>query len=289
MRDIRTEIERINEVVSFPTIVSEILNAMSGDNVTMNKVAALIETDVAMTTKILRVANSPFYGLRGTVKSIASAIKMLGLDETGRFLLTYHMKSRLFAINPQQRKRLERLWRHSITTATLARLLAVRANVQTGGKEYTAGVLHEMGKLVLIQYFPDTIPVVEQMIADLGMTDVEAENQIAAISHCEIGSELGEKWGLPAEFTEVMRCHHAAKTAEINPLLAALVRCADLLCEQFGYGIGERSGEYSFHEDESFDVLQVTIPYFRDTASEDIKAAMAEDLEKNLEFIKTIG
>ena len=166
------------EVVSFPTIVMEILNAMSGDNVTMNKVAALIETDVAMTTKILRVANSPFYGLRGTVKSVGNSVKMLG---------------------------------------------------------------------------------------------------------------LGEKWGLPAEFTEVMRCHHAAKTAEVNPLLVALVRCADLLCEQFGHGIGERSGEYSFYEDESFDILQMTIPYFRDTAPENIKAAMAEDLEKNLEFIKIVG
>ncbi|MCX6138041.1 MAG: HDOD domain-containing protein [Ignavibacteriales bacterium] len=289
MRDIRTEIERINEVVSFPTIVAEILHAISSERVTIPKIAHLIETDAAMTTKILRVVNSPFYGLRGTVKSAADAVKMLGLDETGRFLLAYHMKSRVFAMNPQQSRRLKKMWEHSVSTATVARFLAVRANVQTAGKEYTAGVLHEMGKLVLIQYFPDTVPVVEQMIADLAMTDIEAENQIAAISHAEIGSELGEKWGLPPEFTEVMRCHHAAKTAEVNPLLVSIVRCADILCEQLGHGIGERSTEFSIQEDESFDILQQTIPYFGETDPAEIKAAIAADLEANAEYLKLIA
>jgi HD-like signal output (HDOD) protein len=288
VRDVRTEIERINEVVSFPTIVAEILQAISNERVTIPKIANLIETDAAMTTKILRVANSPFYGLRGSIKSVAGAVKMLGLDETGRFLLAYHMKSRVFAMNPQQNRRLQKMWKHSVTTATVARLVAVRSGVQTAGKEYTAGVLHEMGKLVLIQYFPDTVPVVEQMIADLSMTDVEAENQIAAISHSEIGSELGEKWGLPPEFTEVMRCHHAAKTAEINPLLVSIVRCADLLCEQLGHGIGERSVEFPFQEDESFDILQ-TVPYFRETDPADIKESIAADLEANMEYLKLVS
>jgi putative nucleotidyltransferase with HDIG domain len=289
MRDIRTEINRINEVVSFPTIVAEILDAISDEKVTTIKVTRLIESDPALTTKILRVANSPFYGLRGNVKNISSAITMLGLDETGRLLLTYHMKARLISLSAQQNFHLEALWKHSITTATLARLTATKFKLQTDGKEYTAGLLHDMGKLVLIQYFPDTIPVVEQLIRTMSLNDVAAETQTVAVSHTEIGSQLGEKWRLPSEYVEVMRCHHEPHTAAYNPLLTSLVRFSDLLTEQWGYGVGEQPDGFTIAGNECLRILGETEPRFAQLPIERISQELFTELEKNLEFIQMVS
>ncbi|MCX6137696.1 MAG: HDOD domain-containing protein [Ignavibacteriales bacterium] len=289
MRDIRNEINRINEVVSFPTVVAEILDAMTDEKITTSKITRLIESDPALTTKMLRVANSPFYGLRGNVKSIQSAITMLGLDETGRLLLTYHMKARLISLNQQQNARLEALWKHSVTTATVSRMVASRYKFLTDGKEYTAGLLHDMGKLVLIQYFPETNPVIEQMIRERSLCDVDAEVQVASISHTSIGSQLGEKWRLPSEFVEVMRCHHDVRTSEQNPLLTAVVRFADLLCEQWGYGVGEQPQGFTLAEDKAIRMLGEFDAFFRDRPLEQVIQDLTADFEKNLELIQLLS
>jgi putative nucleotidyltransferase with HDIG domain len=289
MRDIRNEINRINEVVSFPTVVAEILDAMTDERITTSKITKLIESDPALTTKILRVSNSPFYGLRGNVKNIQSAITMLGLDETGRLLLTYHMKARLISLNPQQNARLESLWKHSVTTATVSRMVAQRYRFLTDGKEYTAGLLHDMGKLVLIQYFPETNPVVEQMIRDLSVCDVDAETQAASISHTDIGSQLGEKWRLPAEYVEVMRCHHDARTSLQNPMLTAVVRFADLLCEQWGYGVGEQPEGFVLGQDKCVKMLGEFGTSFGDIPIEQVMQDLAADFEKNQDLIQMLS
>ena len=169
MRDIRSEIDEINEIVPFPAVITEILSALSNDDVSTVKITRLIESDPALTTNILRAANAPYYGIRGYVKNVNSAIALVGLDETSRLLLAYHMKQRLIFLNMQQWGNLEALWKHSISTATLSRVIASHFKLKTGDKEFTAGLLHDMGKLVLIQYFPDSLTVTrtdDQRIVD---------------------------------------------------------------------------------------------------------------------------
>jgi HD-like signal output (HDOD) protein len=168
-------------------------------------------------------------------------------------------------------------------------MVVTRYKFLTDGKEYIAGLLHDMGKLVLIQYFPETSPVVEQMIRDLSVCDVDAEARAASISHTDIGSQLGEKWRLPAEYVEVMRCHHDARTSLQNPLLTAVVRFADLLCEHWGYGVGEQPEGFSLAEDKSIRMLGEFDPYFREHPLDQIIQTLAVDLEKNQELIQLLS
>lgn len=102
MRDIRTEIDQINEIVPFPAVAAEILAALRNDDIAAVKITKLVESDAALTTNILRAANAPFYGIRGHVNNVRSAITLIGLEETSRLLLTYHMKQRLIFLNMQQ-------------------------------------------------------------------------------------------------------------------------------------------------------------------------------------------
>ena len=280
MRDIRTEIDEINEIIPFPAVITEILAALSNDDVSTVKITRLIESDPALTTNILRAANAPYYGIRGYVKNVNSAIALVGLDETSRLLLAYHMKQRLIFLNMQQWGYLEALWKHSISTATLSRVLSSHFKFKTGDKEFTAGLLHDMGKLVLIQYFPDSLAVTRQMIRELSMRDVEAERQTVAISHTEIGGHLGNKWSLPPEFVEVMQCHHDAAEATVDPVLTSVVRLADLLCEQWGHGIGEQPQGFSIEDDACWKALTVADTSLAGRTSSDIGEEIKSEFEK---------
>jgi HD-like signal output (HDOD) protein len=144
MRDIRTEIDQINEIIPFPAVVAESLAALRNEDVATRKISKLIESDAAPTTIILRPANAPFYGIRGSVNNVGNAMTLIGLEETSRLLLTYHMKQRLIFLTMQQWGTLELLWKHSITTATLSRLFARHFKFKTSEKEFNAGLLHDM-------------------------------------------------------------------------------------------------------------------------------------------------
>lgn len=270
MRDIRTEIEKINEIVSLPTVLAEIMGELGKTEATSNKITSLIETDPALTGSILRAVNSPFYGLRWRVNSVSSAIALLGLTETGRLLTAFYMKQRLFSLNADQHSYLEMLWKHSVSTAAIARLVVKEYGILTGGKEFTAALMHDMGKIVLVQYFPKELVMINRMIRELEQQDISAEDQAVAISHPEIGGLLAEKWRLPLDYVEVMRLHHTPHLAELNPELTSVVRFSDLLAEQWGFGIGEQPPATLFEGDQSFTLLSQHEGRMKDQGFEEV-------------------
>jgi HD-like signal output (HDOD) protein len=247
---------------------------------TSNKITSLIETDPALTGSVLRAVNSPFYGLRWRVNSVSSAIALLGLTETGRLLTAFYMKQRLFSLNSEQQSYLEQLWKHSVSTAAIARLIVKEYGILTGGKEFTAALMHDMGKIVLVQYFPKELVTIGRMVRELEQNDIDAENQIVAIPHTEIGGLLGEKWRLPLDYVEVMRLHHNPQAAELNPELVSVVRFADLLAEQWDLGIGEHPGNISFEGDESFTLLSQHEPRLKEQGFEQVCQTLEEKYEE---------
>jgi len=255
MRDIRAEIENINEIFSPPTVLTEIMDQLGKEDSTIQNVTNLIEVDPVLTAGILRAVNSPFYGLRWRVTSVANAIGLLGLTETSKLLLAFFLKQKLFTLTSVQREYLEKLWNHSINTAYIAHLIAQEYLIPNAGKEFTASLLHDMGKIVLVEYFPTELDTTRRMVKELEQTDTQAESQVLAIAHTEIGGLLAEKWKLPADYVEVMKLHHTPDQAERNPELTSLVRFADLVSELWGLGIGEQPETTLFENDESFALL----------------------------------
>lgn len=255
MHDIRNEIKNINEIVPIPSTVTLILSQSIRGEMANEKLISLVDADAVLTAMILRAANSAFYGLRSGVATISHAVMMLGHAEISRLVLMYDLKQRVFTLNKDQRDYLNRLWMHSISTATTARIIAKQIGVPTNGEEFTAGLLHDMGKIVLVQHFSHSLTKSLQMIEELGMSDIEAELQVLAISHDEVGGILAENWNLPSVIVDTMRHHHNAELAGENKNIAAIVRLADLLSERWGLGIGERTEEVSIIEDPCWSVL----------------------------------
>ena len=286
MRDIRTEIDKINEIVPFPTVVAQIMSELLKEETATERIVQLIETDAVLTARILRAANSPYYGLRWEVNSISRAVVLLGFEEVSRLVLIYQMKQRVFALSPDQRQYLELLWRHSVASAAVARMVALFVDFRGDGKEFTAGLLHDMGKIVLVQYFPEQHQVTQRMVRELGMKDTESEMQTLAVNHAEIGGALGERWGIPPVFTEVMRYHHDPQSAPANQSLVALTRFSDLLAERWGSGIGEQPLNFSLEDESCWKLMRKVFPRLADERADAVEQKLLALYEMNQEFIK---
>jgi len=284
MRDIRDEIKNINDIVPIPATVSLIMSKSVGGESANESLIKLIESDGVLTSLILRSVNSAFYGFRSGVSTISHAVMLLGSTEINRLVLMYDMKQRLFALNNDQRDYLNRLWIHGISTATASRVIANHIGFSTQGEEFTAGLLHDMGKVVLVQHYSNALTKTEQMINDLGMNDIEAELQFFAIAHDEIGGILAENWNLPKVLIDVMRYHHSVHLAGEHIEITAIVRLADLLCERWGVGIGEQDPAYGIHDDQSWLELLIRFPHIAEQTFDEFEGNIRKEFENNQGF-----
>lgn len=284
MQDIRNEIDNISDIVPIPSTVTLILAQTMRDEMANNRLINLIDSDAVLTAIILRAANSAFYGIRSGVSTVAHAVTMLGYAEVSRLVLTYELRQRVFALNPQQRDFLNRLWLHSLCTGTTARIIAKHLRHPSIGEEFTAGLLHDMGKIVLAQHFSHSLLKMREMIDELFMTDVEAELQLFAMGHNEIGERLGKNWNLPAVITDAMRYHHDPAHDGPHRTVTAIVRTADLLAEQWNLGITERSAPAPVPEDPCWSVLTEQFPALTAEPFESFEENIRMEFENNLAF-----
>ena len=284
MKDIRSEVDNITEIVPIPSIVGSIMTELISEETAIEQLIRLIESDAVLTVLILRAANSAFYGLRGEVTTARHAVILLGYKEIGKMILMYEMKRKLLNLNPQQSEYLQKLWAHSVSTAMIARTLAKLTGWNNEGEEFTAGLLHDIGKIVLIQHFTDSLVQTQRMIADLNMSDVEAEKQNLAISHDEIGGLLGEKWNLPPMILDVMKYHHDISGATEHQLLVAAVRFADILSERWGTGIQEQAQSFFLEEEDAWKILQRSFKVLAGESAETVEQKLRALYENELEF-----
>lgn len=284
MQDIRNEIDNISEIVPIPSTVTLILSRSIEGEIANKKLIQIILADAVLTALVLRATNSAFYGIRSGVSTVEHAVTLLGYTEISRLVLTYEMKQRLFRLNPEQRDFLNQLWLHSLTVATASRIIAKYVRYDTSGEEFTAGLLHDMGKIVLAQHFPVGLTKMREMIDELFMTDREAELQLFAIDHTEIGELLGKKWNLPGVITDAMRYHHEPAYDGPHQAVTVIVRMADLLSERWNMGIGENGGEISVAMEAAWGAMSGLFPALHGELFEVFEENMRMEFENNMAF-----
>lgn len=284
MLDIRNEIANISEIVPIPATVTLILAQTLQGESAGTKLIKLIDADAVLTAIVLRAANSAFYSLRGGVSTVQHAVMMLGHAEISRLVLAYEMKQRIFSLNPEQKEYLNRLWLHSLSTASAARIIATMLRLPSVGEEFTAGLLHDMGKIVLAQHFSYNLIKSQEMVSQLFLTDLEAEQQLFAIAHTEIGGQLAANWNLPGVIIDTMRHHHNPAYPGPHQAVTAVVRLADLFAEQWNFGIGERAGAFSAAEDPCWSVMTELFPSLAAEPFDAFEESVRLEFENNMAF-----
>jgi putative nucleotidyltransferase with HDIG domain len=200
--------------------------------IVVGRLAELIESDPVLTAKILRLANSPYFGVRRGVTSVRHAIALMGLGETLSFLAFAVVKSRVAESAQTTRFRMEDFWTHSWACATTARMLGTpQYLVRTlPGELYLAGLLHDIGKVALALHAPDDFDACLEVAQERGIPLFEAEREVLDFDHATLGAQMLEGWRLPQLILEAVGCHHSPEEASDEAVeIASLTEFADAI------------------------------------------------------------
>lgn len=216
----------IGKLPSLPAVVVELLQSLGNEDVDTAQLAQQIARDQALVAKMLRVANSSFYGLQGKVNSIGDAIVVLGLRGV-RTLATAAAVTGAFGSGQHPGFDFRIFWRHSIAIALCARALA-RHMKMSEDNAFTAGLLHDIGRLVLASCYPRQLAAVLAFQHENDCLLLDAEHAVLGIDHAQIGQVLTERWKFPPLMCEVIARHHQPVGSDC-PGLACVIHVADAL------------------------------------------------------------
>jgi HD-like signal output (HDOD) protein len=190
---------------ALPAVVSEIQSLIHDANVDMKRVAELINSDTAILAQVLKIVNSAYYGLPREVKNVQFAIAFLGLNEVYRMVLSLSVINTL-AID--KKDEIEEFWFHSFYAALCTKYLAKKYEPHLSLEElWSAAMLHDIGKLVYLKFFPDHYRALRKYSKEHGCLLSEAERHFSLPSSAYLGTLLCEHWRLPDEIRQACACN----------------------------------------------------------------------------------
>jgi putative nucleotidyltransferase with HDIG domain len=225
--------KELEKVPPLPATVSDVLTALQQDDVDLGTVERNINRDPALTARVLRVANSSFYGFSGQVDNIKDACVILGVYTTRNIVLAAGIIKHLTA-GAFGGLDLSGLWQHAIGTGAAAKVLAKPAGVNPE-TAFTAGLLHDLGKFILAIYFSDSYDAVIRHRDREDSLLRDAETDVLGFDHALVGAKVARVWSLPDSIVNAIEYHHLTATGEARRL-ANLVQVADIVCRGLELG-----------------------------------------------------
>jgi len=227
LQQFRAEVLARRNLPTIPAVLSRIITLVEGEMTNARHLVDVIERDQALTGKILRLANSAFFGQSRRVATIPRAILLLGFSTVRNLALGVKVWDTL--AGGVAKKRLEDLWVHSVSVAVATKLLSARLCDGDPDEGFTAGLLHDVGRLVLAARFKDAY---WSAVEGDGTTPVdEIERSHFGVDHAEVGSWLFEAWNLPPGIVEAVRRHH---DPDLKPGVSGLLGAANRLLHVVG-------------------------------------------------------
>ena len=216
---------RISSLPSLPALFQEVMAEIDSLNGSVATVGAIVSKDAAMTAKILQLSNSAMFGVRSPVKSPAQAVMLLGMDNIKSLVLSLQVFKSYRVDRPVPGFSIDQLMAHSLRVATIAKSVCVVENLSedTCCEAITAGLLHDVGKLILATHAPDDYGAAITKARDEGTSVVEVERQAFGLAHDGIGGYLLALWGIPQTIVEAVAFHHQPEQLARKDLDAAAV------------------------------------------------------------------
>lgn len=229
------------ELVSAPNTYLQLDTLIRDPLYSADDITAIINTDPALTTRLLKVVNSPYYGFPSQINTISRAITIIGTNELIQLVLATSVINAFKGI-PSNLMNMDEFWKHSLACALTSSILAEKCNQAGRERFFIAGLLHNIGCLVMYQTVPE---LAREAInrAQFGHEIIyQAEQNVLGFDHTEVGEALINAWRLPALLAETARFHHRPCDAQKFPLEVAIVHIADIMvtsAAQFGHS-GDR-------------------------------------------------
>lgn len=230
---------RVGELPHLPATLLRLVGVVGDPTSTLAQVVDTVRYDQVLTAEVLRACNAACFGLVRRVESLDDAVRLLGTARILQLVLAVH--SRALLSRPQAGYGLPAgaLWRHSIAVALGAQLLGRRLGLPRAGVLFTAGLLHDVGKVVLNEFVAREYAEIVQRVSAEGCTFCEAEQAVLGCTHPEVGARLAESWALPEAIVRCIRHHHEPGTCAPGDPQVDAVHLADVLGLLTGLGGGD--------------------------------------------------
>ncbi|NLW57048.1 MAG: HDOD domain-containing protein [Firmicutes bacterium] len=229
---------RIREIPTLPMIAHRVLVLLNNPKSSASDLERVIKHDQALAARVLKLVNSAYYGFHRRITTVGQGIVILGYQTIRDLVLSVSI-AELFRMRGKS-KIFDRaaLWEHSVGVAVGAQLLARRAALPLEEEAFIAGLLHDIGIVILDQCLTTEFDEIVNLTKG-GLPLIQAEEQVLGFNHTAVGKMLAEKWNFPPLFVEVLRYHHRPSQRRNHWAMTSLVFVADHLCQEAGIGFLE--------------------------------------------------
>ena len=246
---LRRVTESVMTLPTLPVVFDGLLRMLDDPTTSTRRLAQALARDQVLTVRLLKTANSAFYGFPQKVSTTSLALVVLGLDATRDVVLATSVMETFRKSRQDGRFDMVKFWDHSLAVGVAARELARKLRWDSPGEVFTAGLLHDIGQVVLHEQHPDLFETVARRARTEDIDRSEIEREVLGATHTQVGGWLCRHWNLPSSLCDAVEYHHDPDscTSENQPL-AALVALADNLAHQTESGgkwIGRPSQEVS--------------------------------------------
>ncbi len=210
-------LRRVESLPPFPAVVQETLALLDSDRSSASDIGKVVSKDEAITAKILRVVNSAFYGARGRVTTISHAVTLLGFQQLRMVIMGVVLLDKDQSRDPSVTWNRKAIWEHSSASARWAQELALATKYPSAEEASVAGLLHDVGKIVLGTSTPREFTEAVALASTSELASWEAEDRVIGFNHVEAGRMVAERWRFPAIIHETIALHHSPWSLSAPP------------------------------------------------------------------------
>jgi putative nucleotidyltransferase with HDIG domain len=232
-KQILDRINRIKDVPTLPLIVFELNRLLQDPDTSVAKISQAIERDQAMALKILRLVNSAFYGFKTKISDIRSAVIMLGFNAVRNAIVSLSVIGALSKKAALKDFDVTDFWRHSLAVAVTSKNISAKSRLNSPDNCFVGGLLHDVGKVIMAQYFPELFAAVWNTVQSECCGFLEAERKALATDHAVIGAHLAAKWQLPQGLTDAIGSHHDYRPGANNSEFTLVIYLANVIVNSY--------------------------------------------------------
>jgi putative nucleotidyltransferase with HDIG domain len=218
------------DIPSLPTVAVKALELINSDSSSVDELEKIISRDQSFSARLLRIANSPYYGMNRRIDTISSGVMLIGFNTMKSLVVAASLKDmhRKFGLFEQK------LWEHSLGVSVASSILARASKLAPPEEALVAGLIHDVGKTILNNSIPDKYAIITQKVYEEGTQYKDVEMDLLGYTHCDVGGLIARKWKLPKNLEIVIQYHHSETlpTFEDSSFesLCQIVNVADSVC-----------------------------------------------------------
>jgi putative nucleotidyltransferase with HDIG domain len=227
---------RFNDSKTLPHVALRLVKLFSDEGSRIQEFEGLIKMDPVLVSRLLRMVNSPYYGVREKITSISRAIVFMGMKNLRNLVVIEGLKDAFQKRSPNQAFSREKLWLHCAAVSICSEMLVERIFGRRGEDAFLCGILHDIGLIVEDQTAPELFARTWKTLAAESRPLPEVEKEIIGTDHCELGALLAQEWNLPEEIKNAILKHHAAEEVEGPNSMTGIIQIAEFIALKMDYG-----------------------------------------------------